>query len=163
MIRSDFLFYGDNTEFHNPFREGDTIFGAAVRATAEVGLNQQVTISVGGFGNQRFGSEDAFEEVRPVLTLTVRGRHSSFVLGTLPPRTADGPLGPDRDGPHELLPPLQRETLSFDRPYKTGSPGRSAAAICSIISGSSGSDSTHPLTVSGSTAGCARHIALQTS
>jgi hypothetical protein len=119
-IRSDFLFYGDNTEFHNPFREGETIFGAAVRATAEVGLNERVTISIGGFGNQRFGSEDAFEQVRPVLALTVKGRRSSFVFGTLPPRTSERPAGPDRDGPHELLPPLQRETLAFDRPYEAG-------------------------------------------
>ena len=28
-LRSDVLFYGDNTEFRNPFREGETIFGAA--------------------------------------------------------------------------------------------------------------------------------------
>ncbi len=54
-IRSDLLFYGDNTEFHNPFREGETIFGAAIRVTAEVGLNDRVTVSAGGFANQRFG------------------------------------------------------------------------------------------------------------
>ena len=119
-IRSDVLFYGDNTEFHNPFRQGETIFGAAVRATAEVGLSERVTLSVGGFGNQRFGSEDAFEQVRPVLALTVRGRRSSFVFGTLPPRTSERPPGPDRDGPHELLPPLQRETLAYERPYEAG-------------------------------------------
>ena len=119
-IRSDFLFYGDNTEFHNPFREGETIFGAAVRAVAEIGLNERVTVSAGGFANQRFGSEDVFEQVRPVLSLTVRGRRSSFVLGTLPPLTSDAPFGPDRNGPHELLPALQRETLSYERPYETG-------------------------------------------
>jgi len=65
-IRSDFLFYGDNTEFKNPFREGETIFGAAARVAAEIGLNDRVTISAGVFGNQRFGSDDAFELVRPV-------------------------------------------------------------------------------------------------
>ena len=119
-IRSDLLFYGDNTEFRNPFREGETIFGAAIRATAEVGLNERVTISIGGFGNQQFGSDDAFDEVRPVLALTVRGSRSSFVLGTLPPRTHERPPGPDRDGPHELLPPLQRETLAYQRPYEAG-------------------------------------------
>lgn len=119
-IRSDFLFYGDNTEFRNPFREGATIFGAAVRVAAEIGLNDRVTISAGGFGNQRFGSEDAFEQVRPVLSLTVRGRRSSFVLGTLPSRTSERAAGPDRDGPHELLPPLQRETLAYERPYEAG-------------------------------------------
>ena len=119
-IRSDFLFYGDNTEFHNRFREGETIFGAAVRVAAEVGLNDRVIVSAGGFANQRFGSESAFEQVRPVLSLMVRGRRSSFVLGTLPPLSSDLPAGPDRNGPHELLPPLQRETLAFDRPYETG-------------------------------------------
>ena len=119
-IRSDFLFYGDNTEFRNPFREGETLFGAAVRVTAEIALNDRVTVSAGGFGNQRFGSEDAFERVRPVLSLTVRGSRSSFVLGTLPPLASDGPTGPDRGGPHELLPALQRETLAYERPYEAG-------------------------------------------
>jgi hypothetical protein len=119
-IRSDFLFYGDNTEFRNTFRDGETIFGAAVRATAELGLNDRVTVSVGGIANQRFGSDEPFELVRPVLALTIRGRRSSFVFGTLPPLTSDLPVGPDRNGPHELLPPLQRETLAFDRPYETG-------------------------------------------
>jgi hypothetical protein len=119
-IRSDFLFYGDNTEFRNAFREGETLFGAAVRVTAEVGLSDRVTVSAGGFGHQRFGSENAFEQVRPVLSLTVRGRRSSFVLGTLPPPTSDGPMGPDRNGPHGMLPPIQRETLAYERPYETG-------------------------------------------
>ncbi|RPI48724.1 MAG: hypothetical protein EHM55_25110 [Acidobacteria bacterium] len=119
-IRTDFLFYGDNTEFSNPFREGETIFGATVRVGAEVALNERVTLSAGGFANQRFGSEDAFEQARPVLALTVRGRRSSFVMGTLPPPTASMPVGPDQGGPHGLLPPLQRETLSFDRPYEAG-------------------------------------------
>ncbi len=119
-IRSDFLFYGDDTEFHNRFRDGETIFGAAARVTAEAGLNDRVTVAAGGFANQRFGSEDAFEQVRPVLSLTVRGRRSAFILGTLPPPASDAPAGPDRNGPHGLLPPLQRETLSYDRPYENG-------------------------------------------
>jgi hypothetical protein len=119
-IRSDFLFYGDNTEFSNPFRDGETIFGAVARATLEIALNDRVTVSAGAFGNQRFGSAHSFEQVRPVLSLTVRGARSSFVLGTLPPVTSEFPIGPDRGGPHELLPPLQRETLTFERPYEAG-------------------------------------------
>ena len=119
-VRSDFLFYGDNTEFSNPFRDGETIFGVAARAALEIAMNDRVTVSAGGFVNQRFGSGDAFELVRPVLSLTVRGRRSSFVLGTLPPPTIETPIGPDRGGPHDLLPPIQRETLSFERPYEAG-------------------------------------------
>jgi hypothetical protein len=119
-IRSDLLLYGDNTEFRNPFREGETIFGAAVRLAADVTVNDRVSFLIGGHANQRFGSEDAFEQVRPVLSMAVRGRRSTFVLGTLPPRRPNSSMGPDLDGPHALLPPLQRETLAFDRPYEAG-------------------------------------------
>jgi hypothetical protein len=119
-LRSDVLLYGDNTEFRNPFREGETIFGAAVRVFADVDLNPRVSIQLGGFGNLRFGSDTAFERARPVVSLTMRGRRSAFVFGTLPALSASAPAGPDRGGPHALLPPLQRETLSFDRPYEAG-------------------------------------------
>jgi hypothetical protein len=119
-VQADLLFYGDNTEFRNPFREGETIFGAAVQLTGVVHLNDRVKFSIGGFGNQRFGSERSFEQVRPVISLTIVGSRSSFVFGALPLRPVEPPPGPDRAGPHGLLPPLQRETLSFDRPYEAG-------------------------------------------
>jgi hypothetical protein len=119
-IRSDVLLYGDNTEFRNPFREGATIFGAAVRLAVAVDLSDRLTLSLGAFGNQRFGSDRSFEQTRPVLSLTVRGERSSFVFGSLPAPALDGPSGPDRGGPHALLPPLQRETLAFERPYEAG-------------------------------------------
>jgi hypothetical protein len=119
-IRSDLFFYGDNTEFHNPFRRGETIFGAALRVAADIDVNDRVLISLGGFGNQRFGSEQAFELVRPIIALTVRGRRSVFSFGTFPTRSNSLEVGPDRQGPHALLPPLQRETLAFDRPYEAG-------------------------------------------
>lgn len=119
-IRSDVLLYGDNTEFRNPFREGETIFGAAVRLAVAVDLSDRVTLSLGGFANQRFGSDKAFEQARPVLSLTVRGDRSAFVFGSLPAPAVSGPTGPDRGGPHALLPPLQRETLAYDRPYEAG-------------------------------------------
>jgi hypothetical protein len=119
-VQADLLFYGDNTEFRNPFREGETIFGAAVQLAGVVHLNDRVKFSIGGFGNQRFGSERSFERVRPVIALTVVGARSAFVFGTLPLRPVNPPPGPDRAGPHGLLPPLQRETLSFDRPYEAG-------------------------------------------
>src|SRR3546814_10193596 len=34
-------------------------------------------------------------------------------------RRVDG-AGPDRTGPHGLLPPVQRETLAFERPWEAG-------------------------------------------
>lgn len=119
-IQPDVLFYGDNTEFRNLFREGETIFGAAIRLALGVELNDRVTLLVGGFANLRFGSDQAFEQARPVVSLTVRGNRSAFIFGTLPAPTLSAPVGPDRGGPHALLPPLQRETLSYDRPYEAG-------------------------------------------
>jgi hypothetical protein len=120
------VFHGDNTEFQNPFREGETIFGAAARLDGRLEITRAVSLTLGVFGNQRFGSEDAFELVRPILALTLAGKRSTFVFGTLPsafePAQASRarPAGPDRTGPHGLLPPLQRETLAFDRPYEAG-------------------------------------------
>ena len=119
-LRSDVLLYGDNTEFRNPFREGETIFGAAARVFVDTVLSDKATLSLGGFGNQRFGSEQAFDLARPVIAITLHARRSSFTFGTLPALRADGPMGPDRGGTHALLPPLQRETLAFDRPYEAG-------------------------------------------
>lgn len=119
-LKSDVLLYGDNTEFRNPYREGDTIFGAAARVAVDLELNGKTSLALGAFGNQRFGSEQAFDLARPVIALTVRGPHNTFTFGTLPPLPVDGPMGPDRGGTHALLPPLQRETLAFDRPYEAG-------------------------------------------
>ena len=119
-LRSDVLLYGDNTEFRNPFREGETIFGAAVRVFVDTELSPKASLSLGGFGNQRFGSEEGFDLARPVIALTLHGTRSSFTFGTLPALAADGPMGPDRGGTHALLPPVQRETLAFDRPYEAG-------------------------------------------
>ena len=120
VLSSDVLLYGDNTEFRNPFREGETIFGAALRAGADLELAPAVTLRVGAFGNFRFGSEDAFELVRPVIALDVRHGASTFVIGTLPPPDLLRRSGPDQAGPHRLLPAIQRETLTFDRPHEAG-------------------------------------------
>lgn len=120
VIRTNVLFYGDNTEFRNTFREGETIFGAAGRVTADIEAAPRVTLSLGGFVNQRFGSDRATDLARPILSLTVAGRRSAFLFGTLPVPDGRAPSGPDRMGPHRLLPPLQRETLAFERPYEAG-------------------------------------------
>jgi hypothetical protein len=119
-IEANVLFYGDNTEFRNPFREGETIFGAAARVAVAASLGDRTILTLGAIANQRFGSDDAFELVRPVISLTVSGKSSSFTFGTFLPSPHAAAPGPDLNGPHGLLPPLQRETLAFDRPYEAG-------------------------------------------
>jgi len=119
-IRADVLFYGDNTEFRNPFREGETIFGAAARPSIVFEPSDRVRLMLGAFGNLRFGGDDAFETARPIVTLMIVGARSTFEFGTLAMPRVVNATGPDRGGPHGLLPPLQRETLAFDRPYEAG-------------------------------------------
>lgn len=116
----DVLFFGDNTEFRNPFREGETIFGAAATVAVELPLGDRAAVIAGAFGMRQYGSEAAFDLARPVLSLRLRNDRSTVFIGTLrAPRAAD-PAGPDRAGPHGLLPPIQRETLAFERPYEAG-------------------------------------------
>jgi hypothetical protein len=117
-LHADVLLYGDNTEFRNPFREGETLFGAAVRLWAGLEPTDRVTISLGALTNQRFGSSDAFELVRPIVSLVIRSGPSSFLIGTLPRRRMAE--GADLGSPHGLFPAVQRETLSFERPHEAG-------------------------------------------
>jgi hypothetical protein len=113
-------FYGDNTEFSNPFREGQTLIGTWAKASVDVRTSDRLLLRAGVFGNQRFGSDNAFDEVRPVLALVIGNPQSRLVLGTLDTvRRVEG-AGPDRTGPHDLLPPLQVETLAFERPWEAG-------------------------------------------
>jgi hypothetical protein len=117
-------FYADNTEFSNPFREGETLLGTFASVFVDARLSDRLVLRGGVFGNQRFGSDDGFDEVRPVLALIIGNPRSQLILGTLDlyldrGRRVDG-SGPDRTGPHGLLPPLQRETLAFERPWEAG-------------------------------------------
>jgi hypothetical protein len=117
---ADVLFFGDNTEFRNPFREGETILGVAAAMAIELPLGERATLFAGGFGMRRDGSDRAFDLARPVLALRLHDGRSTVVMGTLDAPDAGSPAGPDRAGPHGLLPPLQRETLAFERPYEAG-------------------------------------------
>jgi hypothetical protein len=113
-------FYADNGEFSNPFREGETLIGTFGTVLVEARPGDRVALRLGVFGHQRFGSAHGFDEVRPVLSLVIGGARSRLVLGTLETmRRMDG-MGPDRTGPHGLAPPVQRETLAFDRPWEAG-------------------------------------------
>ena len=111
--------YGDNTEFSNRFRDGETLLGAAGSVAFDVALNDDVTFRAGLFFDHRFGSEDFAEQWRPVISLSVDKGPSRFTFGTLDTVPRDG-VGPDLVGPHGLLPPLEVETLAFTRPYEGG-------------------------------------------
>src|SRR5690606_21975444 len=65
-VAADVVLYGDNTEFRNPYREGETLFGTTVRVAGNIELNPRVRLELGAHGHVRFGSADAFESARPV-------------------------------------------------------------------------------------------------
>lgn len=119
-LRFQTLFFADNTEFFGPFRTGETLLGAWARAFVTWPLSDHAGLDLGGTGRQQFGSEKAIEEARPVLALHIGSPASLLVFGTLDPGRATTALGPDVQTPHGLLPPLQIETLSFERPWEAG-------------------------------------------
>ena len=116
----DMTFYGDNTEFFNPWREGETLLGTEGRLFLDIDFNDHVTLRGGLFGNHRFGDDNNFENVRPVLALHVQNDVTRFIIGSIESGTRQVGLGPDQLGPHGLLPPLQRESLAFSRPDEAG-------------------------------------------
>jgi len=119
-LLADLTIYGDNTEFFNPFRDGETLLGAAGTLGVDIELTERATLRGGLFLNHRYGSARIAEQWRPVISLTVESGASRFVFGTLDTVPNDFVAAPDVGGPHGLLPPLQVETLSFTRPNEGG-------------------------------------------
>ena len=116
---TNMMMYGDNTEFFNQFRDGNTLLGAAGSLAFDVALTDRVTFRGGLFLNHRFGSKHFLEQWRPVISLSVDKGPSRFTFGTFDTISREQ-LGADLIGPHGLLPPLQVETLAFTRPYESG-------------------------------------------
>ena len=118
---ADFLFYGDNTEFANPFRVGDTMFGVSGRVFLDAILNDAVSLRGGFFGLGRFGSHEFLEHAEPVIALHLSRGPSRFIFGSLETVAARHDIaGPDVETPHRLLPPMQHETLTFTRGQEMG-------------------------------------------
>ena len=119
-LETRLVFYGDNAEFSNPFRTGATVLGTYGVVFLEADVSERLAVRAGGFGNWRFGSSAGIDQGRPVLALVIRGDRAQVVLGTLDTTRHVTGQGPDRTGPHGLLPPMQRETLAFERAHESG-------------------------------------------
>ncbi len=118
---ADLLFYGDNTEFVNPFREGETLLGVSGRVYLDITVNDTVKVRGGVFGLGRFGSHEFLEQGEPMIALELSRGTSRFVFGSLETVTTRHDVaGPDRETLHGLLPPLQAETLTFSRGQELG-------------------------------------------
>jgi hypothetical protein len=107
-LKNDFTFYGDNTEFFEPFRNGETILGTQGKSYFEVGLGPKAFLLAGVYADYR----DIFDPtvaVKPVLSFQFRDQGTRLVLGTLETH--------DR---HGYLEPLEVTTLEFTRPVEYG-------------------------------------------
>jgi len=114
------VFYGDNTEFvGNPYRDGETLMGVHNKLSLVLPLGARSHLKLGVFTDQRAGGEKAFELIRPIVSLTIGDEKNQFIMGTLETPVATE-QGPDRIGPHGLLPPIQVETYAFTRAFEAG-------------------------------------------
>lgn len=100
-------FYGDNTEFSGPYREGETIFGVNFQSFIRGQLTPRVTIETGIYVNRRHGAEDFVEEENPVLSFIYRGDHGTFSLGSYFPEKRHGFLELIQDSTLELRRPIE--------------------------------------------------------
>jgi len=118
---ADLFFYGDNTEFANPFREGETLMGISGRIFVEATLNDAVKIRGGFFGRGRFGAHEFLDHAEPLIALELSRGASRFIFGSL--ETVEwrhDVRGPDQETLHRLLPPIQHESLAFARGQEMG-------------------------------------------
>ena len=105
--KSDATFYGDNTEFFNPYRVGETILGAQMQTYFSVAPGPRTEVILGVYGDHRSGRSDFFDEVKPLLGFRYHTQTSLGVLGTLV-----------TDNRHGYLEPLEVTTLEFTRPVE---------------------------------------------
>ncbi len=119
-LHLDSAIYADNSEFDNEFREGATTLGSFQQIFFDVAPAHRTTLRFGVFALERAGSHSAVDHALPIVSLHWgNGRHR-FVLGTIDSADRRRPLGPDRETPHGLLPPLAIETRWFTHPYEAG-------------------------------------------
>lgn len=107
--RSEFAFYGDNTEFFNPYRTGETLLGASLTTVLAFPVGPRAEVLAGAFADFRSGSEKGADQVEPVLSFRWRAATSTAVIGTL--------VTVER---HGYLEPLQGTTLEITRPVEQG-------------------------------------------
>lgn len=107
--RTDFTFYGDNTEFFNPYRTGETLLGASLRTVLAFPVGPRAEVLAGVLGEFRSGSEEDADEVEPVLSFRWRTATSTAVMGTLV-----------TENRHGYLEPLQSTTLEITRQVEQG-------------------------------------------
>jgi hypothetical protein len=103
-----FTFYGDNTEFYEPYRLRETILGQYGKSWFDADLGVHDTLSAGVYANYRSILTPDLT-VAPVLSFDYHDKGMELIMGTL--HTVDR---------HGLLEPLEVTTLELTRPIEYG-------------------------------------------
>jgi hypothetical protein len=107
--KSGTAFYGDNTEFFNPYRVGETILGAQLQTYLSVAPGPRTEIVLGVYTDHRSGRSDFFDAVKPIFGFRYRTPTSLGAIGTLVTEKR-----------HGYLEPLEVTTLELTRPIEYG-------------------------------------------
>jgi len=108
-VRGNAVFYGDNTEFSGPYRDGETIFGAHLSSWLSLDFGDGVEMSAGVFADRRHTADGGFDPVLPVLSLRIDTGSGRIVIGSNFPAAR-----------HQLIDPLEVSTLELTRPIEYG-------------------------------------------
>jgi hypothetical protein len=106
--KNQFTFYGDNTEFFEPFRTGETILGQQGKSFLEAAVGPQGLLRAGIFADFRAVTEPQVS-TKPLLSFEYRVGGTRLILGTI-----------DNGIRHGFLEPLAVTTLEFTRPIEYG-------------------------------------------
>ncbi len=110
LSKNDFTFYGDNTEFFEPYRTRETLLGQQAQHRLEIDLGSDAVISGGLFWDFRSTSvQDIDVTVKPLLSFEYRQGGTRLILGTL-----------DVENRHGFLEPMEVTFLDFTRPIEYG-------------------------------------------
>jgi len=107
-LMNQFTFYGDNTEFFEPFRVRETILGQQFKSYLDGAVGDHTFLWGGIFADHR-SAQDTATEVQPILSFIYRTDESEGVLGTIQPVAR-----------HGLIEPMEVTTLELTRPIEYG-------------------------------------------
>jgi hypothetical protein len=110
ISKNDFTFYGDNTEFFEPYRTRETLLGQQAQHKLEFDLGPEVTLSGGLFWDFRSTSDqEPSVTVEPLLSFEYHKGGTRLIMGAL-----------DVENLHGLLEPMEVTFLEFTRPIEYG-------------------------------------------
>jgi hypothetical protein len=108
-LHSEFTFYGDNTEFFEPFRLRQTLLGQQFRSYLDLETGERTRVWAGLFADHPSALLNSSVNVLPILSFVYHQDDSQGTFGTLQPV--------DR---HGLMEPMEVTTLEITRPLEYG-------------------------------------------